>query len=287
LILVSVATDLEAIFAELPGNERPYTVYLPGYAAVAWYHHMIPNQPAALEPFLAEVRGYAAGPYAAALVKGDALTDAEREAVAEQMHAYTGLSVDYLKAANLRVSEVEFAHELLKAQRRTVGRLDGRFVGPTWDLLAKETDYDPQSSAISAAYAGAFLDYYHGELKGGPTSTYRTTNFSIGDKWKWTHHTAQGDQPMVNTGVDLAEALVKDPSLRVLVLNGYYDLATPFSATEYVMTHLGIAPELSQHIQMKYYPAGHMMYVNPPSLAKMKSDLDTFVDGTMHAPAVH
>jgi carboxypeptidase C (cathepsin A) len=280
LILVSVATDLEAIFAELPGNERPYTVYLPGYAAVAWYHHVLPNQPAQLEPFLAEVRAYAAGPYAAALLKGDALSEAERDAVAEQMHAYTGLSVDYLKLANLRVSELEFTHELLKSQRKTIGRLDGRFVGPTWDLLAKETDYDPQSSAISAAYAGAFLDYYHGELKGGPGSTYRTTNFMIGDKWKWTHHTAQGEQPIVNTGVDLAEALVKDPDLRVMVLNGYYDLATPFSATEYVMTHLGIAPELSQHIQMQYYPAGHMMYVNPPSLAKMKRDLDGFIEAT-------
>jgi carboxypeptidase C (cathepsin A) len=280
LVLVSVATDLEAIFAELPGNERPYTVYLPGYAAVAWYHHAQPNRPEQLEPLLAEVRAYAAGPYAAALLKGDALSDAERDAVAEQMHAYTGLSVDYLKLANLRVSELEFTHELLKAQRKTVGRLDGRFVGPTWDPLAKETDYDPQSSAISAAYAGAFLDYYHGELKGGPGSTYHTTNFSIGDKWKWTHHTAQGDQPIVNTGVDLAEALVKDPDLRVLVLNGYYDLATPFSATEYVMAHLGIAPELSQHIQMQYYPAGHMMYVNPPSLQKMKRDLDAFIEAT-------
>jgi carboxypeptidase C (cathepsin A) len=280
LILVSVATDLEAIFAELPGNERPYTVYLPGYAAVAWYHHVLPNQPPQLEPFLAEVRAYAAGPYAAALLKGDSLPETERDAVAEQLHAYTGLPVDYLKAANLRVSELEFTHELLKPQRKTVGRLDGRFVGPTWDLLAKETDYDPQSAAISAAYAGAFLDYYHGELKGGPGSTYRTTNFSIGDKWKWTHRTALGDQPIVNTGVDLAEALVKDPALRVMVLNGYYDLATPFSATEYVMTHLGIAPELGQHIQMQYYPAGHMMYVNPESLAKMKRDLDAFMEAT-------
>jgi carboxypeptidase C (cathepsin A) len=285
LILVSVATDLEAIFAELPGNERPYSVYLPGYAAVAFYHHMIPNQPAQMEPFLAEVRTYASGPYAAALTKGDALTDAERDTVAEQLHNYTGLSAEYLKYANLRVTEISFAHELLKSQRKTVGRLDGRFVGPTWDPLSKDADYDPQSSAISAAYAGAFLDYYHGDLKAGTGSTYRTTNFAIGDKWKWTHHTAIGDQPMVNTGVDLAEALVKDPALRVLVLNGYYDLATPFAATEYVMTHLGIPPELSQHIAMKYYPAGHMMYVNPPSLAKMKTDVDTFLDATMRSGA--
>jgi len=280
LILVSVATDIEAIFAELPGNDRPYSVYLPGYAAVAWYHHVLPNQPAKLEPFLSEVRQYAMGPFTAALIKGDALSEAEREAVAQKVHEYTGLSVDYLKAANLRVSEVAFAHELLKSQGKTIGRLDGRFVGPTPDLLAKETDYDPQSAAISAAYASTFLDYFHGDLKFGMSSTYRTTNFAIGDKWKWTHVTPQGEQPIVNSGVDLAEALMKDANLKVLVLNGYYDLATPFSATEYVMTHLGVPPAVSARIQMKYYEAGHMMYVNPPSIAKMKSDLDAFIDST-------
>jgi len=280
LILVSVATDIEAIFAELPGNDRPYSVYLPGYAAVAWYHHVLPNQPAKLEPFLSEVRQYAMGPFTAALIKGDALSEAEREVVAQKVHEYTGLSVDYLKAANLRVSEVAFAHELLKSQGKTIGRLDGRFVGPTPDLLAKETDYDPQSAAISAAYASTFLDYYHGDLKFGMSSTYRTTNFAIGEKWKWTHVTAQGEQPIVNSGVDLAEALMKDANLKVLVLNGYYDLATPFSATEYVMTHLGIPPAVSARIQMKYYEAGHMMYVNPPSIAKMKADLDAFIDAT-------
>lgn len=287
LILVSVATDIEAIFAELPGNERPYAVYLPSYAAVAWYHHVLPTQPAALEPFLAEVRAYAAGPFSAALQKGDALSDAERETVAQQVHAYTGLPVDYLKDANLRVSEIAFAHELLHAQRKTIGRLDGRFVGPTWDPLAKDTDYDPQAAAISAAYAGAYLDYYHGELKFGQGQTYRTTNYQIAEKWKWTHHTALGDQPVVNTGVDLAEALVKDANLRVLVLNGYYDLATPFAGTEYVMSHLGVPPELGSHVQLKYYEAGHMMYVHAPSIAKMKRDLDAFIAATSREAGTH
>jgi carboxypeptidase C (cathepsin A) len=281
LILISVATDIEAIFAELPGNDRPYSVYLPAYAAVAWYHKALPTQPPALEPFLNDVRAYAAGPFADALRKGDTLTDAEREAVAQKMHEYIGLPVDYLKEANLRVAEIAFAHQLLRAQRKTVGRLDGRFVGPTEDPLEKDTDYDPQSAAISAAYASTFLDYYHGELKFGAGLTYRTTNFGIGEKWKWTHKTAKGEQPIVNTGVDLSEALFKDANLKVLVLNGYYDLATPFSATEYVMTHLGLPADLSSRIAMKYYEAGHMMYVHPPSIAKMKRDLDAFIDTTV------
>jgi len=283
LILVSVATDIEAIFAELPGNDRPYAVFLPGYAAVAWYHHMVAGQPAALEPFLAEVRQYASGPYTAALLKGDALPDEELDAVAQKVHDYIGLPVEYLKEARLRVSENEFAHELLKARHLTVGRLDGRFTGPTSDLLAKETDYDPQSSAISAAYAAAFLDYYHGELRFGQGETYRTTNYSIGERWKWTHRTEKGEQPIVNSGVDLADALIKDPNLRVLVLNGYYDLATPFSGTEYVMTHLGLPPAIGAHVQLKYYEAGHMMYVHPPSLAKMKRDLAGFIESTARA----
>ena len=280
LILISVATDLEAIFAELPGNDRPYSVYLPAYAAVSWYHKMVPSQPPALEPFLTEVRAYSEGPLADALRKGDRLTDAERDAVAQKMHEYTGLSADYLKESNLRVSENAYAHELLRAQRKTVGRLDGRFVGPTWDPLEKQADYDPQSAAISAAYASTFLDYYHGDLKFGQGVTYHTTNFTIGEKWKMTHETAHGVQPIVNTGVDLSEALFKDANLKVLVLNGYYDLATPFSATEYVMTHLGLPAELGARISMQYYEAGHMMYVSPVAIAKMKRDLDTFMDAT-------
>jgi len=282
LILVSVATDIEAIFAEFPGNDRPYAVYLPGFAAVSWYHHMVPNPPPALEPFLTEVRAYAAGPFAAALAQGDALSAAELDAVAQKVHDYTGLSVDYLKSANLRVSENAYAHELLKSQGKTVGRLDGRFVGPTWDLRDKDADYDPQSAAISAAYAATFLDYYHGELKFGQGHTYRTTNFAIGEKWRWSHKTAHGEQVVVNTGVDLAEALIKDPNLKVLVLNGYYDLATPFSATEYVMNHLGVPAQVGARVSMKYYEAGHMMYVHAPSIAKMKHDVDAFIDATAH-----
>jgi carboxypeptidase C (cathepsin A) len=280
LVLVSVATDIEAIFAELPGNDRPYSVYLPAYAAVAWYHHALPSQPAKLEPFLAEVREYAMGPYAQALSKGNTLPDAERDAVAEKMHEYIGLPVDYLKNSNLRIVQSAFTHELLKAQHKTVGRLDGRFLGATPDLNAKDSDYDPQSEAISAAYAATFLDYYHGDLKFGAGSTYRTTNFSIGNKWKFTHMTEQGEQPLVNTGVDLADALMKDANLKVLVLNGYYDLATPFSATEYMMSHLGVPAEIGARVQMKYFEAGHMMYVNPPSIAKMKKDLDSFIEST-------
>jgi carboxypeptidase C (cathepsin A) len=281
LVLISVATDIEALFSEFPGNDRPYPLYLPGYAAVGWYHHVLPKQPASLEPFLQEVRQFAAGPFTAALLKGDALSDEERTAVAEQMHEYTGLSVEYLKAANLRVSESAFTHELLKAQRKTIGRLDARYVGPTMDPLQKYAEYDPLSEAISAAYTAAFLDYYHGELKFGQDVTYRDPTVGIWEKWKWSHRPGgSAEQPVVNTGVDLGRVMVQDSNLRVLVLSGYFDLATPFSAIEYEMRHLGVPPGVSSRIQIQYYEAGHMMYVHLPSLRKMKGDLDTFIDAT-------
>jgi carboxypeptidase C (cathepsin A) len=283
LILVSPATDIEAIVADFWPGDRPYALLLPGFAAVAWYHHALPNRPGALVPFLDEVRQYAEGPYNAALFKGDAIGDAERETVAEQLHRYTGLSAEYWKAANLRVATEAFSHELLKSHRKTVGRLDARFAGPTTDLLEKYSDYDPMLSAIGAAFTAAFLDYYHGDLRFVSAKTYRVTGYdAIGNKWRWTHKPSGSpdEQPVVNSGVDLAHALIKDPNLRVLVLNGYFDLATPFFANEYVMSHLGLPPTLRSHVQMQYYEAGHMMYLHPPSLQKMKRDLDAFIDGT-------
>jgi len=286
LILVSVATDIEALFAELPGNEKPYAVFLPGYAAAAWYHKMIPNQPAQLEPFLDEVRAFAIGPYAVALNKGGTLNATERSELASQLNKYTGLSVEYLQAANFRVSEAAFVQELLRSKRLVVGRLDARFAGPIQDPLEKYMNYDPQSKAISAAFAAAFQDYYHGALNFGHGKTYRTGNGEVGGKWKWTHRIAGvgAEQTMVNSGVDLAQALVQDPNLRVLVMNGYYDLATPFSATEYMMSHLDIPPQLASHIKMEYYESGHMMYVHPPSMRKFKDDIDAFIAATVSQP---
>ncbi|MBS0394738.1 MAG: carboxypeptidase [Proteobacteria bacterium] len=279
VILVSVATDIEALFA-LPGNDRPYPLYLPAFAATAWYLKALPAAHPDLGAFLDEVRDYARGPFAAAIGRGDALPAAERLAVAQRVHEYTGLSVDYLVAANLRVSESAFDHELLKARGLTVGRIDSRFVGATIDPLVKEAEYDPQLNAIRFAYAAAFLDWYHKDLGFGGGKTYQASNFAIGGRWHWDHHSDDGVQFAVNTGVDLAHALVEDPHLKVLVMNGYFDLATPFSATEYMIDHLGVSAEAHARIRMKYYEAGHMMYIHQPSLERMKADLDAFITET-------
>jgi carboxypeptidase C (cathepsin A) len=283
VILVSVAMDLEAIF-DYPGNERTFPMFLPTLAAVAFYHHVLPHQPARLEPFLDEVRKYALGDYAAALLKGDALSDAERDAVAARLHEVTGLSVDYVKKANLRVREAQFAQELLRDRHQTVGRLDARFLGVAFDPLAEDSGYDPQSAAISAAFTATFMEYLHGDLKFGQGKTYYVENDTLGPLWDFKHKPANFffPLPIANTGLDLAHALGYNPNLRVLVLNGYYDLATPFLGTETMINHLLLEPSLRSHIQMKYYQAGHMMYLYEQSLRELKSDVAAFIDATTH-----
>jgi carboxypeptidase C (cathepsin A) len=282
VILVSVALDLEAIF-NLPGNDRPYPFFLPTYAAVAFYHHMLPNPPKELAPFLDEVRKYALGEYTGALMKGDELEPAERAAVIKKLHEYTGLSEAYIDKANIRIDEGEFTQELLREHGETVGRLDARFTGPSLDILAEEAEYDPQSAAISAAFTAAFLDYCHKDLKFGQGKTYHITNPNVFRTWDFKHKVQGAPFPLptlTNTGIDLAHALKYNPDLRILVLNGYFDLATPFLATEYMMSHLGLDKTLASHIEMKYFPAGHMMYVHEPSLKKMKADVAAFIDRT-------
>jgi carboxypeptidase C (cathepsin A) len=282
VILVSVALDIEAIFA-WRGNDRPYALFLPTYAAAAWYHKVLPDPPADLGPFLQEVRRYALGPYTEALMRGDALPDAERHAVAEKLYRYTGLSVDYIEKANLRVAEPQFAQELLREHHETVGRLDARFTGVTFDLLAESAEYDPQSAAISSAFTAAFLAYYHDELKFGQDKTYIITNHDAFPAWNWKHKFGDSRFPMpvANTGPDLGHALGYNPNLRVLVLNGDYDMATPILATEFMISHLQLDAKLKDHVEMKYYPAGHMMYVHEPSLKAFKQDIAAFIDRTV------
>jgi len=277
VVLVSVALDLEAIFG-WPGNERPFPMFVPTYAATAWYHKALPQQPAELVPFLDEVRAWALGPYAEALAKGDQLSDAERDQVVAKLHQYTGLSEEFIRKADLRVTEPQFTHELLNDKRETVGRLDSRFTGFTFDQLSENAEYDPQSEAVSAAFTAAFLDYYHRELKFGQDKTYHVSGRVFRD-WDFKHRIPGSffPLPMANTGPDLAQAIGLNPHLKVLVLNGYYDLATPFAATEYMFSHLGLTPEQRQRVEMKYYAAGHMMYLHQPSLEKFKRDVAEFI----------
>jgi carboxypeptidase C (cathepsin A) len=279
VVLISTVLDFETLnFA--PGHDISYVLYLPSYAAVAAYHHVIP-QPANLAAFLDTVRQFAAGPYTAALEQGTQLGAAERSAVLARLSAYTGLDTAYLSKADLRVDLGQYMAELQRRKGLVTGRLDARFSGPEADLLAENAYSDPQSDAITGAFTAAWNAYAHDELKYGGDQRY-VTGGNV--QWNWNRGGRNGGwrgTPYV--GGDLAQALRYNPNLRIQAENGYYDLATPFFATEYTMDHLGLRPDLRGHIDLRYYDAGHMMYLYPPALAQLKTNIAQFIGATSHA----
>lgn len=282
--MIGMATDIGIIHTMLPGNDRPYPVFVPGFAATAWYHKLVPESSGPIEPFLEEARRFALGPYAAAILKGNALTDAELDVVAREMARFTALSVDYIKASNLRVSEFAYGQELMRAQGKTVSRLDSRFVGDTQDRTQKLVDYDPILSFLGTAYATAFNDYYRRDLKVKIDRTYTLLNSDAGWKFDMTHQPIGAPpeyaQPLVNANVDLSTVMTQDPNLNVLVMAGYFDLGSTFSAAEYMINHLSIPRSAQSRITMKYYMSGHMIYAHEPSLLRLKADVDSFIESS-------
>jgi carboxypeptidase C (cathepsin A) len=260
-----------------PGVDLPYVLALPTYAATARYHKKLPQQPAALEPFLKEVEEFAMGPYTHALALGTDLTDAEKQTVAERLHNYIGLPVTYLLKANLRVSGGEFEKTLQDDQDLTTGRLDTRFSGPTMNPLSENAEYDPQSSAISSAYVALFNDYVRRDLKYGEGQTYLPEALFGSAQWDMKHH---GNPIDLNVAADLAEALKTNPRLRIMVNGGYYDLATPFLAAQYEEKHLPIPRSLAKNIEYDWYESGHMVYVRDESLKQLHDRVAAFIRST-------
>lgn len=278
IVLMSSVLDLGTISFH-PGQDMPYVFYLPSYAATAWYHKVLKTPPADLNTFLAQARKFASTDYAAALMKGSALTDAERASVAKQMAEFTGLDEDYLRKANLRVTLRQFMVELQRSKGLTTGRLDSRFTGPTYDLLSEYAETDPQSDAVSSAFTAAFNSYMREELKFSEDRRYEVLAVTANRSWDWKHEgQGFGFPGSPNVEGDLIDALVANPHLRVEVENGIYDLATPFFETEYTMDHLGLPANLQKNISLKYYDAGHMMYVRDEDLAKLKGNVAAFID---------
>ncbi len=267
-----------------PGIELPYVVALPTYAATAWYHHKLPgaNNPTALEPFLKEVEDFATKDYAHALVEGTSLPKAERQAIAEKLHAYTGLPVSYILKANLRIDGGEFEKNLQDDANMTTGRLDSRFSGPTMDPLSKEAEYDPQAAAISSAYVSAFNDYARKTLKFGQEKMY-WPEISLWKSWDFKHQPPGAERPLqqaTNVMPDLASAMKYDPNLKVFLAGGYFDLATPFYEGWYEMHHLAIPERLQDNIQYHYYESGHMVYAHQESLRALHDDAAAFIRST-------
>lgn len=278
VILVSPFLNF-AVGVDRVREDLPHILYLPTLAATAWYHDALENKPADLAAFYEEVKKFAVDVYGPALMKGNRLGADERQAVIAGLAGYLGVSKDYIERANLRISHQQFAQELLRDRKLTAGRIDSRFVGNSLNLLGEEMDYDPMFTSVRPAFISNFLDYYHNDLKFGRDKDY-TVSGELFMKWNWGHKQPGSNFPLPspNTMPDLSRAMNDNPELRVLVQQGYYDLATPAFATEYMMDHLTISEEQQNNITIKLYDAGHMMYLHPPSLIKYKKDLADFID---------
>lgn len=282
IVLVSAVLEFRTIqFA--PGDDLPYITNLPSYAVVAEYLDALPDgDPGDLEAFMAEVEAWSLGEYASALLQGDNLDDATRTRVIDQMHRYTGLSRDFIDKADLRVSAPAFQAELLRDQGRQVGRLDARFTGPVGDLLQPRPSHDPQSSAISSAYTSAFNSYLRSELGYDGDMEYTPSGGTRG--WNWGRMGGGGafgrGGGTPNVGPDLANAMRRNPELEVLLVNGIYDLATPYFAAVWSLDHLGLPDELRANLHRADFRAGHMMYVEQDLLPQWRETIAAFIRRT-------
>ncbi len=276
LVLVSSILNFQTA-RFLTGNDLPYILFLPTYAATARYHGVVGNAEDDIETFLGPVREFAIGPYASALLKGDALGADERAAVRAQLAAFTGLSERYLDETNLRISARRFFKELLRGERRTVGRLDSRFKGMDIDAAGENAEHDPSYTAILGPFTATVNHYLRSELGYEDDKEYEILSGTVSRNWNWDVESQRTGY--INVGENMRQAMASDNHLEVFVANGYYDIATPFFATEYTMDHLHIEPELRPNITMRYYESGHMMYIHPPSLVKLKEDLAAFIAG--------
>jgi carboxypeptidase C (cathepsin A) len=263
------------------GNDTPFPLFLPTYTATAWYHKKLPAdlQGREVRKVLDEAQAFAAGEYATALARGDRLTPSERTAVAGRLARYTGLDPGWLEQANLRVEIQQFCKELLRAERRTVGRLDSRFKGIDEDSVGERPDFDPSMAAIRPPYTAAFNDYVRRSLGYKNDAEYYILGGGIASPWDFG-----GGNGFADTSEALRSAFSKNPSMRVFVASGYYDLATPFFATEYTLGHMGLDPAQRARITTHEYAAGHMMYIHVAELAKLKRDVTAFVREALAGP---
>ncbi|MFB3902828.1 MAG: S10 family peptidase [Acidobacteriota bacterium] len=271
IMLVSSILNFQTAEFE-KGNDLPYVLFLPTYTATAWFHKKLgPDLQADLKKTLAEVERFANSEYTLALAKGDLLSDSERAAVVRQLTRFTGLSESYIAATNLRITQSGFCKELLRAERRTVGRLDSRFKGIDERAVGERPEFDPSMAAIRPPYTAMFNDYVRRSLGYKTDLHYYILGGGITTPWEFP----QGQFP--DTSEALRSAFSKNPSMKLFVASGYYDLATPYSATRYTLSHMGLDPSQVSRITTADYEAGHMVYIHEGELARLKKDMAAFV----------
>jgi carboxypeptidase C (cathepsin A) len=275
ILLISTVLNFETLsFAE--GNDLPYPLFLPTYTATAWYHKKLPPElQADLKKALAEAEAFAEGEYTVALMKGDRLSAEERAKVVKKLARLTGLSEEYVGRSNLRIDISRFTKELLRGEARTVGRFDSRYKGIDVDAVGERGEYDPSYAAVQGAYTATMNRYIRHDLGFESDLPYEILT---GRVQPWDFGNARNRY--LNVAPTLRQAMTKNRDLRVFVASGYYDLATPYFATDYTFSHLGLDPGLAKHVTAAFYEAGHMMYVHRPSHEKLRKDIVSFYRST-------
>lgn len=256
-----------------PGVDQPYYLALPTYAASAWYHHRLPNEHQNLRTLLDEAERFALGPYAQALQQGAYLPEKDRQAITDQLYQFTGIPADYWLKANLRLKGAIFANKLLSSENETIGRMDTRYHGPSLDNLAETANYDPNLSALTSAYITQFHDYLVKTLQFSTGQNY----LAFSDANQYWDMSVNSKERAFNVLPNLARVMKTNPSMRIMVMGGIYDMATPYFTAKYDMSHLPVSPKLHKNIVFCWYYAGHMPYVDELSLKKMHADLSAFI----------
>jgi carboxypeptidase C (cathepsin A) len=270
-------------FATLsPGeqNDLPYALFLPSYTATAAYHRKI-EAPRGLDALLKDAETFALGDYTVALARGAGLSEDDRQKVARRLAELTGLSPDYALQSNLRIPPARFEKELLRGTAagpsKVIGRFDARLTGFSTDPVNDSQDYDPSLSGFYAAYASAFNTYARGTLKYENDLTYEVLS-SRTQPWNYSSGGAGGSGGYLYVGDDLRDAMTRNPKLRLLVCSGRYDLATPYFAADYTLSHMTLAPEIRKNITHIYYPGGHMLYHVRQGGEKLYKDVTSFIE---------
>lgn len=280
LILISPALDMEMVDGQ--DNDAAYATVIPTFAATAWYHNALAERPAKLEPFLDEVRAFVREEYVPALFAGRELPKSKYDAVVAKLHRYTGLSKDYLRRANLKVSTNRFRRELLRDRGLVVGRLDTRYTGTEADDVGELPSGDPFGSGVGGAYVAGFRHYLQNELGvHDPSRPYQVMSGEAGGEWKRPENLDSAFSGYLDVAPALARGMAQNPDLRLFVGNGYYDIATSFFAAEHNIARSTMPLD---RITLRNYPAGHMMYVHEPSFEALAKDLADFIRAGQAGP---
>jgi carboxypeptidase C (cathepsin A) len=281
---VTLLSSILNYYVRSPGYDLDPKTYLPSYAAIAWYYNKVPHT-GTMKEFVQKAREFSRGEYSAALDQGDLLPSAQFDSIAAKVAGFTGLSLQYVKEARLRIAPTRFRKELMRGSDAILGRYDARFEGVDVDDAGENPGYDPSDTGISGAFVSTFHDYIANELKYTSTEPYYLSGPGLNQNWDW-HHRPSGagfgggggggalGAPEPDTVIDLSDAMRKNPHLKVFSANGWFDLATPFFGTEHDLAQMMLPANLTGNVSFGYYPAGHMVYLNVDALKEMHADLE-------------